>query len=1074
MKMIMKKSFLTALLLALVVGANAQDPSKWTKGQEVTEELQWTDYKCDNNESGGWQTKGDNVDLWVSPCFELWANNGTNEAGTEVYQTFFLPAGTYEFHVNGFYRHTGSGGSSLDEIAAGKIVEGAVVFCETGVNEAGEAGADTKEFTKKVADYSTTLTDMRLFERTEEWWDNGDGEWKDGQDVSWFYPQCQAGCVPRFFELNLCDNVLTVVQAKDGYVRLGVRKLVTNANNTVDFANFRAIYLDEPSAGAELILAQADYEEAYEAVKKEQDKYSDYGSLNILYEDAVMLIDNEYGSSTTPEAYKEGIQKLQEITQTYEQALVSTLKLGKLIKLAESVANSTAFVGIDAYKQAVADAKAILADNDLTLVQNVDDYLNAYVNLQKARVDYAMSQEKGENGAWDFTTMVAYPFFVDIESNPTWNEEEGIWQFPETVTRDNVTINQGEFWYDTDGSGWRHYGLEDHAGMYDARHWAGEHWGDMDLAQDIDGLPNGYYSIAGLGLPGLNYMFEEMYLKLTSGDNSIVSAPVTPKTGFYQGASIQDWVTYTTDIIEVKNGTVRVAFCDNSDNNLAFTGMQLFYYGEQPDFTAMIQPLIDAVREMKVLLALKGDQAAVEDILAKIPAQITSMEQYYAAKETVDEAEAYINTASDYLAAHDLTALYAAQADQYADDDQIGAAIEVAMTQSFDIYDAPTATYKDIQAMYADYEAYAHYFQVVKNYQAAGASADLTAKVNEQMTALAQEEDGYADAKQMADNERALAAIANKEAFAKLDIAHASEANPIDVTSFIQNPSFTEGGKYWVGNADMDASVGAAQAYNFTFDVKQTLYSMPSGTYLLCMKGLYRDGTIKEATDHVWAGEGYTPNFQFYANGVTADVVSIANDNAMFTERTFTQYTYESKDPDTEEPVVLKVWVEETIEEVDGIETPVTKYWREAYNSDGVLENMDDAANGWVFDEAFDAGIETIYYPNSTRGAALRFANDEGAYENTLKVTLTEDGDLTIGARKLTTIEGDWCAFDNFRLYYIGAPDPTVAIDDVTTGAAQQKVAAIYGIDGIQRKTLQQGINIVTYANGEVKRVLVK
>ena len=1068
----MKKSFLSALMLILAIGANAQNPAEWEKGQEVTENLLWTDYRCENNENGGWQTKGDNVDLWVSPCFELWANNGTNEAGTEVYQTFFLPAGTYEFHVNGFYRHTGSGGSSLDEIAAGKIVKGAVVFCETGVNEAGEAGADTKEFTKKVADYNTTLTDMRLFERTEEWWDNGDGEWKDGQDVSWFYPQCQAGCVPRFFELNLCDNVLTVVQAKDGYVRLGVRKLVTNANNTVDFANFRAIYLDEPSAGAELILAQADYEEAYEAVKKEQDKYSDYGSLNILYEDAVMLINNEYGSSTTPEAYKEGIQKLQEITQTYEQALVSTLKLEKLIKLAESVANSTAFVGIDAYKQAVADAKAILADNDLTLVQNVDDYLNAYVNLQKARVDYAMSQEKGENGAWDFTTMVAYPFFVDIESNPTWNEEEGIWQFPETVTRDNVTINQGEFWYDTDGSGWRHYGLEDHAGMYCANHWT-QKWGDMALAQDIAGLPNGYYSIAGMGMGGNGYQLEDMWIEISSGDQKQASAHGTWKAGFWEGGSVYDWTTFTTDIIEVKDGNVHVAFWDDGDNHLSFTGMQLFYYGATPDFTVMIQPLINAVREQEGLLTLKGDAAAVEAILAKIPATLATIDDYYAAKDLVAEAQDYIDNASDYLASHDLTALYAAQADQYADDDQIGAAIEVAMTQSFDIYDAPTATYKDIQAMYADYEAYAHYFQVVKNYQAAGASADLTAKVNEQMTALAQEEDGYADAKQMADNERALAAIANKEAFAKLDIAHASEANPIDVTSFIQNPSFTEGGKYWIGNADMDATVGASQVYNYSFDVKQTLYSVPAGTYMIRMQGLYRDGSIKDAIEHMWTGEGYTPNFKLYANNAEVDVVSIANDNAMFTERSFTQYTYESKDPDTEEPVVLKVWVEETIEEVDGIETPVTKYWREAYNSDGVLENMDDAANGWVFDEAFDAGIETIYYPNSTRGAALRFANDEGAYENTLKVTLTEDGDLTIGARKLTTIEGDWCAFDNFRLYYIGAYDPTVDINDVTE-TAQNKAAGIYGLDGIKRQALKQGINIVISADGKTKIVYIK
>ena len=271
----------------------------------------------------------------------------------------------------------------------------------------------------------------------------------------------------------------------------------------------------------------------------------------------------------------------------------------------------------------------------------------------------------------------------------------------------------------------------------------------------------------------------------------------------------------------------------------------------------------------------------------------------------------------------------------------------------------------------------------------------------------------------------------------------------------------------------MDATVAASQAYNFNFDVKQTLYSMPAGTYQLRMKGLYRDGTIKDATDHMWAGEGYTANFKLYANDNEVDVVSIANDFAMFTERSFTEYTFEGKDFETDEPITLKAWMEETEEEVEGVMTPVVKYWRQGFDNDGISTNLDDSENAWVYDEAFNAGIETIYYPNSTRGAAIRFANDDDAYENVLNVTLDKDGDLTIGARKLTTIEGDWCAFDNFRLYYIGAADPT-AINDVTEEASQNKVAGIYGLDGIKRQTLQQGINIVISANGQMKKVFIK
>lgn len=1070
----MKKSFLSALMLILAIGANAQNPAEWQKGQEVTENLLWTDYRCDNNENGGWQTKGDNVDLWTSPCFELYANNGNNEAGAEVYQLFYLPAGAYEFHVNGFYRHMGSGLGTIEEAAAGNIVKGAVVFCETDLTETGEKSANSIEFTKQMADIISSLTDTRLWERTQEGWDDGDGEYIDAEGNYNYFPQCQNGCVPRFFDYDLCKNVLTVIQKEDGYVRLGVRKLVTNANNTICFANFRAFYLDEPSASVELILARDEYNEKSASADKFADKIAEemgYGSLYAVYQDALMELDGEYGSSTSVEKYNEGTNKIGQLIENFENYMNDAKKLELLVKLTASVSQSTNYPGLAAFKQAITDAKNILADNEMKYVQFGDEYGKSCNTLQQARVDYAMSQEKLADGSWDFTSLVAYPFFVDIECNPTWSTEEGIWKFPETVTRDNVKINANEYWYDTDVSGWRHYALEEHANMYCADHWT-QNWGATALTQEVSGLPDGYYSIAGMGMGGAGDLIEKMWIEISSGDQTIASAHGTWKAGFWEGGSVYDWTTFTTDIIKITDGKARLSFCDDGDNHLAFTGMQLFYYGPNPNFSLKLQPLVNAVREQAGLLSLQGDIAAVEAILAQIPAEITTEEEYFKVKELINEAQKYTNIASEYVASHDLTALFAELADKYAENEQVTAAIEVAQNKSFDIYDNPNATYKDIQAMYADYEAYVQYFEVVKNYQTTGASDNLNSKVNEQMTALGQK-DGYSNAEQLANYERTLAAIFNKEIFEKLDIAHASEENPVDVTFLIKNASFDEGGKYWIGNADMDATVGASQVYNNSFEVKQTLYSVPAGTYMIRMQGLYRDGSIKDAIDHMWTGEGYTPNFKLYANNAEADVVSIANDKAMFTERSFTEYTFEGKDFETDEPITLKAWVEDTEEEIDGVITPVTKYWRQGFESDGLPTNLDDSENGWLYDEAFNVGIETIYYPNSTRGAANRFANDEGAYENMLKVSIEKDGDLTIGARKLTTIEGDWCAFDNFRLYYIGAYDPTVDINDVTE-TAQNKVAGIYGLDGIKRQALKQGVNIVISANGKAKKVYIK
>ena len=1064
----MKKTLLTALLFATIVGANAQDTSAWTVDQDVTDQLAWTDYDCTSNDNGGWQTKGENVDLWTSPCFELYNNNGTNEAGTEVFQVFYLPAGVYNFTVNGFYRHTGNGYSTLEEIQNGNIVRGAELFCEVDVTEAGELQSSSIKFTKALADFSSTLSDQSYWSRTEEWWDDGDGVWQE----NWYYPQCQGGCVPRFEE-GYCLNELKVVQPVDGFVRIGIRKTVTNANNTVDFAFFKAYWQGEASDEVDLLLAMEEFNNALEQAEADYlgNKLVGRDALFSLFDSDLNATFMQYNNSETAEGYRKGVAAVQALCERYDTYIESYDKLSALIRLAKGVADSPAmqYPGIDDYRDAVTQAENVLNDIEGTYVTSADAYVTALTNLQQARVDYAMSQEQKANGAWDFTSLVAYPFFVNMESNPTYTD--GRWYFPDQVNTDQVTINKGEYWYDTDGSGWRHYGLENRDGLYCANHW-GQKWGEMALVQDIADLPNGYYSMSALGRPGHQHNAESMWIELSSSSDSQRTGTLPPEGGFWEGWGY--WTSLSTDLVEVTDGRVRVACWDEADNHIAWTGIQLFYYGAEPDYSLIIQPLIDAVRADAAFMQLGGDKLAVEQLLAQIPATITSLDGYYAAKEIIAQAAEYIVVANDYVANHDITNLYAELADQYFDNIPFNNAIDVALFASFDVYDNPEATYHDIETMFADYEAYVHYFQVVTDYEANSPSEAMQAKIDEQLAALADEDTGYSDAARLADYERQLAGIANREIFDNMDLASASEDNPIDFTEFIKNPTFAEGNAYWTGNATVDPVLATAEAYDTNFEIAQTLYAMPAGTYRLYMKGFYRDGTLTQAIEHEWAGSegGYVPNFELFANTAAESVVSIANENAMFTERTFTEYTYDEIDPETSQPIQLRVWLED-VEETDdqGNVSIVTHYWRQAYNSEDQLADIDDSNNSWVYDQPFDAGFETLYFPNSMRGSALRLANDDGAYDNYVTVTLNHDGDLRIGCRKDVTIVSDWCAFDDFRLYYIGAPDP----DAIHTPAiADGQVKEVYAADGRRLPRLQRGINIVRMSDGSVRKVLVK
>ena len=69
----------------------------------------------------------------------------------------------------------------------------------------------------------------------------------------------------------------------------------------------------------------------------------------------------------------------------------------------------------------------------------------------------------------------------------------------------------------------------------------------------------------------------------------------------------------------------------------------------------------------------------------------------------------------------------------------------------------------------------------------------------------------------------------------------------------------------------------------------------------------------------------------------------------------------------------------------------------------------------------------------------------------------------------------NWFKADNFRLSYFGAESTNVPTD-IASVEASSKVApaAIYTISGAKVAGLQKGINIVKYADGTVKKVLVK
>lgn len=105
---------------------------------------------------------------------------------------------------------------------------------------------------------------------------------------------------------------------------------------------------------------------------------------------------------------------------------------------------------------------------------------------------------------------------------------------------------------------------------------------------------------------------------------------------------------------------------------------------------------------------------------------------------------------------------------------------------------------------------------------------------------------------------------------------------------------------------------------------------------------------------------------------------------------------------------------------------------------------------------------------------------------NTYTVTFTveEGNDVKIGFKSIGTMPFRWFMCDDFTLTYYGTEsakvDSTdegdvVAIEGVEeTVPATKAIAGIYNASGAKIATLQQGINIVKYTDGSVKKIFVK
>ncbi len=1121
----MKKFLLTASML--MMGVVATFAQNWEVGQEITGKI--------GNPSF--------TDADIAPWTFVHSGGSTTETGglcelysgseADLYQYIELPAGMYKLECQGYYRIGQSWDVDPNTYGTDDWVDEASLYVQNG-----KYNVDSKQFTgartfmtplmPRLFDYQATkIYDMNEA-GDESSWDMTDGDYGEKGwgptsvpgSLKWF----AAGKYQPYDEDGVKYNTVTFFLTEDGYVKIGVTKAAARNADSFMVTNFKLYYAGQAGEAAELMALQEDVDDYCAKIEALMDNSN--GLLKGKLEDEYLQYTWSYGSSSSMD--KETATEAKEVLATMlgnaQQAQSDIATMKTAISAIEALAASTDYAGKEVLTAALEAAKASIAED---YVYEGTEEWNTYQvlaeNLYKARLDYLIASPKGEDGSWNFTAFINFPWFCNPEFEPTWDAETNAW------VPNQAALDAGwNGWDDVDGTGkGKDEVLNDDGTVknptaspiadmvtissksdvegqwYQVNNGLVVYWNDKlscvkkwdtphtddgvrEVAQKIVGIPNGFYKLKALGQTwsqdwdqGEKLCKCRIYAK--SGD--MVSESPYLELGGWWGPDINQWKELETDFVEVKNNELIIAGHDNGF--IAWTGFRIFYYGETPDYNALIKPNLDKAQEAAAALAWAGDQKNAEDILKKIPANIENNEAFVAAVEIINQANDYINKANAAVNNWNGIQNFSQLSAKYDEGSVEASIIATALDATMELGEGDNDVYEAAIANNAQYNAYASYMgyreaigEFIKD--------PLVAPVVEEQNAYLTQT--FATPEKLDEFKKAIGVPYNQAKFAADGIDKATLDNAKDATFLLINPTFDEGcEKGWtvVGTGaasnneysfDDEGNRTNAELWNrpeFTFS--QTVNGLPAGTYEFRVRALYRDGggVNKQQVDAYNAAGGEEEwanhNAVLFAKSSDNEWDSYikAIESLKATENSFTQCgtNWETDELDgSKYPTAIR-FMNGTIDEAD--------------QKDGVTYSGTNEGD-YPFDIKLSLGmdeetlIETVYYyPSSMQGFYAACKKDPTAFANSVIFYLSEAGNVELGIRKDVAIGNDWVIMDDFELYYLGKEAPT-AIDEVAGAEEGQGAVEYYSVNGVKLSAPQQGINIVKYANGQVKKVFIK
>ena len=744
----------------------------------------------------------------------------------------------------------------------------------------------------------------------------------------------------------------------------------------------------------------------------------------------------------------------------FREAIAAVDDVDGMLQKMDNLLKTTDYAG-KADLQTVYDKIQAYQENEQGLENLCELVLAATAECEAAIKAYIITQQASAEQPADFTLFVQHPWFINANAEPVLND--GVWEYPLRYDEEGTDryVSGSASSPDLNSTGWYIAGASggDQRLNFQADRSCWNAWNSnftttVAIAQDIEGLPNGYYTVTADLVTQSGYAngTQRVFAK------SIAEKKTSTKALESEGYDYAEWETVAMtadDKVLVIDGKLTIGAEGTGDGNASAgwflaTNFHLNYLGAAPADAAKnaLDAKVAAANEMADQMKFKADQKALKDSINQYASSTDYIKALTSLTEAMTEAEKSIAKYTDYLPeeVEDIdskTLLKVKNTLRSGGGDGYEAAEDI-MQYAYDYVmgwiACDTATYTKFDAQVDLLKNYLNTYTPAYN-NAAEATLTADGKAKEAIEALmaAQKAALVSEMKDQATVNEYVEALKDIVALAEKQSIY--ETGGTDYTAFIKNPKLESdsGWTFVKGNGNnntnggqwlSDTSTRYIDSYNGSglqgYSATQLITGLPNGTYTV---GVYTRTPAEGA---------------YILNAVGNDTTFV------------------------EIPLDYYMGVNEDGEEVQMIASdshgPIWEAAKAAYEAG---DNSDEVYN--------------IYNTNVVEGEGI----GRGWKHQEMTGIVVTNHELLIGAMTGTessktekVFGGNWFSAGGWTLTQTAQGDNAgwegpIATEIASVKEANRVADGIYTLTGVKSARLQRGVNIII-SGGKAQKVLVK